>query len=57
MSQHIGAHANCIVKIGDSVEKGQCIGEIPDGSMSARIHSSISGVVSAIANNVITIRS
>ncbi|GAB3535347.1 4Fe-4S dicluster domain-containing protein [Photobacterium alginatilyticum] len=57
LSQHIGAPANCIVKIGDSVEKGQCIGEIPDGSMSARIHSSISGVVSSIANNVITIRS
>jgi Na+-translocating ferredoxin:NAD+ oxidoreductase RnfC subunit len=56
LSQHIGAPASCIVNVGDSVEKGQCIGEIPEGSMSARVHSSISGVVSSIANNVITIR-
>ncbi|WED21116.1 SLBB domain-containing protein [Vibrio sp. JC009] len=56
LSQHIGAPARCIVDVGDCVEKGQCIGEIPEGSMSARIHSSITGVVSSISNNVITIR-
>lgn len=56
LSQHIGAPANCLVKVGDSVEKGQCIGEIPEGSMGSRIHSSISGVVSSITNNVITIK-
>ncbi|SQD78739.1 4Fe-4S dicluster domain-containing protein [Moritella yayanosii] len=56
LSQHIGAPAICLVKVGDSVEKGQCIGEIPEGSMGSRIHSSISGVVSSITNNVITIK-
>ncbi|NQZ48786.1 MAG: SLBB domain-containing protein [Moritella sp.] len=55
LSQHIGAPAICLVKVGASVEKGQCIGEIPEGSMGSRIHSSISGVVSSITNNVITI--
>lgn len=56
LSQHIGAPAICLVNVGDSVEKGQCIGEIPEGSMGSRIHSSITGVVSAITNNVITIK-
>lgn len=56
LSQHIGAPAICLVNVGDSVEKGQCIGEIPEGSMGSRIHSSITGVVLAIKNNVITIK-
>lgn len=56
LSQHIGAPARCIVSLNEQVSKGQCIGEIPEGSMSAKIHSSISGVVSSITDNVITIR-
>lgn len=56
LSQHIGAPAICLVNEGDRVEKGQCIGEIPEGSMGSRIHSSITGVVSSITNNVVTIK-
>ncbi|MFV0449473.1 MAG: 4Fe-4S dicluster domain-containing protein [Vibrio sp.] len=55
LAQHIGAPAVCLVKEGDRVEKGQCIGDIPEASMGARVHASISGVVSSIKNNVVTI--
>ena len=54
--QHIGAPAICLVNVGDSVEKGQCIGEIPEGSMGSRVHASITGVVSSILNNVVTVK-
>ncbi len=46
-SQHIGAPAKPIVKVGDSVLVGQRIAEA-DGFVSANICSSVSGVVAAI---------
>jgi len=47
MSQHIGAPAKPIVKVGDYVKVGQLIGE-KAGFISANIHSSVSGTVTAI---------
>jgi len=47
LSQHIGAPAEPIVKVGDRVKKGECIAEL-QGKISARIHSSISGIVEGI---------
>lgn len=47
MSQHIGAHAEPIVKVGDIVDKGQLIASSAAG-LSCPIHSSISGKVTAI---------
>jgi electron transport complex protein RnfC len=47
VSQHIGAPAKVIVKIGDEVKKGQKIGD-SEGFVSIPIHSSISGKVKAI---------
>ena len=44
MSQHIGAPATPVVKVGDTVKKGQVIAE-PAGYVSSYIHSSISGIV------------
>lgn len=44
MSQHIGAHAEPCVKPGDTVTRGQVIGEIP-GGLGCPVHSSVSGKV------------
>lgn len=55
-SQHVGAAAVPIVSIGDHVELGQQIGEIPSGSLGATIHASISGIVVTIEKDFIEIR-
>ena len=47
MSQHIGAPAVPVVKVGDKVLAGQVIAE-PGGFVSAFIHSSVSGTVKSI---------
>ena len=47
MSQHLGAPANPIVQVGDTVEVGQKIGEAA-GFISAPVHSSVSGTVVAV---------
>lgn len=53
LSQHIGVAATPIVKIGDSVKVGTCIGESA-GFISARVHSSVSGIVEKIEQIVDT---
>ena len=49
MSQHIGAPATPVVKVGDEVKVGQIIAE-SSGYVSAPIHSSVSGKVVKIEN-------
>lgn len=49
MSQHIGAPANPVVKVGDKVFVGTLIGEA-GGFVSANVHSSVSGTVKKIQN-------
>ncbi|MFH1540464.1 MAG: electron transport complex subunit RsxC [Elusimicrobiota bacterium] len=49
--QHTGAPSKPIVKIGDSVKTGQLIAESA-GFISANLHSSISGKISAIENRI-----
>ncbi|MBI4745147.1 MAG: electron transport complex subunit RsxC [Deltaproteobacteria bacterium] len=49
LSQHIGAPAEPLVKVGDTVKKGQKIGEA-QGYISVPIHASISGKVTALAS-------
>ncbi|MBI3195377.1 MAG: 4Fe-4S dicluster domain-containing protein, partial [Ignavibacteriae bacterium] len=39
LSQHIGSPALPIVRVGESVKRGQCIGEIPEGKLGARVHA------------------
>jgi len=48
MSQHIGAPANPVVKVGDKVYVGTLIGEA-GGFVSAPVHSSVSGTVKKIS--------
>jgi len=50
--QHAGAPAVPVVKVGEAVQKGQCIGESPEGKLGARVHASIDGVVSNIDTTV-----
>ena len=45
LRQHIGAAARAVVARGDRVRAGDCVGEIPDGALGARVHASIDGVV------------
>lgn len=56
LNAHVGAGATPVVQVGDKVKKGQVIGEIPDGAMGARAHSSIDGTVEEIRNGVVVIR-
>ena len=47
LSRHIGAPAQAIVKTGDTVKKGQCIGRAV-GAVSANVHASVAGTVTSI---------
>ena len=55
LSQHIGASAAPLVAVGDQVERGQLIAEIPADKLSARLHASISGRVTAVDDREIRI--
>lgn len=55
LSQHIGAPAQPIVKVGDKVSMGDRVGKIPAGALGAPIHASIDGVVREITNEAIVI--
>ena len=52
MQQHIGAKATPLVKVGDTVLKGQIIGEA-NGFISANVLSSVSGKVVSIENKYV----
>ncbi len=52
LSQHIGAPAKPIVKVGDPVLKGQCIAE-PAGFVSLPVHASSSGTVTAVEERAV----
>ncbi|MFW9991102.1 MAG: 4Fe-4S dicluster domain-containing protein [Candidatus Odinarchaeota archaeon] len=52
LKQHIGAPAIPTVSVGDKVSKGDLIGKIPDGSLGAAVHASISGVVEQVTDTV-----
>lgn len=54
--QHVGAPAQAIVSVGDHVVAGQLIGIIPENSLGATIHASISGMVVETENDYIAVR-
>lgn len=56
LQQHIGAPALAVVGEGERVRAGQLIGEIPEGSLGARVHASIDGTVTAVTPEAVTIR-
>jgi Na+-translocating ferredoxin:NAD+ oxidoreductase RnfC subunit len=53
LSQHTGAPATPVVKVGDQVEEGQLVGEIPENRLGARVHASIRGRVTHINDSVV----
>lgn len=54
-SQHIGAKAESVVKVGDKVKKGDLIGDISNGKLGAKIHASIDGTILEITDESIVI--
>jgi len=56
LHQHIGAPALPVVSKGAKVECGDLIGEIPENTLSARIHASISGTVTEVNSEYITVQ-
>ena len=54
LSQHIGAPAKAVVKIGDRVERGQLVAQAADG-LSVNIHASLTGIVTRADEKSITI--
>jgi len=55
LKQHIGVSAEAIVQIGQYVKEGELIGEIPEGKLGAKIHSSIRGKVTHVNEEFIRI--
>lgn len=56
LRQHIGAPAIPVVAVGDQVRAGQLIGKIPDNSLGAAVHASMSGTVVESTDNSIVIK-
>lgn len=54
--QHVGAPAVPVVSPGQAVQAGQMIGKIPDGSLGAAIHASITGTVTEVTDGYVEIR-
>ena len=50
--QHAGAPAVPVAGVGDHVDAGQMIGEIPEGKAGARVHTAIGGMVEAVGRCV-----
>jgi len=53
LQQHIGAPAAAVVRAGQTVRRGDVIGEIPGSVLGARIHASIDGVVESVGDEVV----
>ena len=56
MSQHIGAPAVPVVKVGDSVTAGQVVGQAAEGKLSVCIHASISGRIAEATDQFVIIK-
>lgn len=50
LKQHIGSPSIPVVQLGQLVHLGDLIGEIPENTLGARIHASIDGRVTEVAN-------
>lgn len=52
LRQHVGAPSKSLVQVGQRVEKGDLIAQIPEKSLGANIHASISGVISEVSDSI-----
>ncbi len=55
LSQHIGAPAKAVVKVGDEVKKGQIVAEAAQG-LSVNVHASIDGIVTEVNDLYVEIK-
>jgi len=55
LKQHIGAPSQPVVKVGDGVQRGDLIAQIPEGKLGANVHASIAGQVEAVTGEHIVI--
>ena len=55
LEQHIGAPARPVVSVGQHVEVGDLIAEIPEGQLGANVHASITGRVEKVSESAIEI--
>ncbi len=53
LRQHIGAPAAPVVRVGEEVQPGQLVADIPEGALGARVHASIAGRVESVDANAI----
>ena len=53
LSQHIGAATQPVVSLGQSVNRGELIADIPVDKLGARLHSSISGIVRDVNGSIV----
>ena len=56
LHDHVGAPAVPSVSPGEAVKKGQCIADVPEGSLGAPVHASIDGVVERVTDTHIFVR-
>lgn len=56
LEQQIGAPGEPLVKVGESVKRGQKIAEIPEGKLGANLHASVSGTVKVVTQKAIFIQ-
>ena len=56
LKQHVGAPCIPVVNVGDSVKKGDKVGQVPDKALGAPVHASIDGTVTEITDSVIVIK-
>ena len=55
MLQHVGAAAVPTVGVGEVVQVGQLIGEIPEGKLGARVHAGLRGTVGSVCERSVEI--
>lgn len=53
LSQHIGAPAEAVVSSGQRVQRGELIADVPAEKLGARLHASISGVVTDVNGSIV----
>jgi len=52
LKQHVGAPASPVVTVGQKVQRGDLIAEIPKDALGARVHASISGKVTEVTDYI-----
>lgn len=53
LTQHIGAPANPVVKVGDRVKKGDLVAKIPADSLGANLHAAIDGEIKSLGESIV----